>query len=267
MAKGYLRNPRRAVCAECGQFFEARGITQMMCSSSCTKDRKVRMTKARGKGQCADCGGPKAGFYATRCWSCSKKVRARPMCSVDACERPHCANGLCRFHRDRTRRGISFAAPVRGTSGYRRGETTCSVDGCERLTFSGRTGHCAMHHERYRDTGDVGPVAPRRRPAGTWIPWQVDRFGYVRRRENGKWITQHRAVMEQVIGRPLLRHESVHHKNGQRDDNRPENLELWSKSQPAGQRVTDKVAWALELLALYAPETLADRPVQLRLVV
>ena len=57
---------------------------------------------------------------------------------------------------------------------------------------------------------------------------------------------QHRLVMEQVIGRPLLPTERVHHKNGNRQDNRPENLELWtgvgtSKKDPHGVRVVDKV--------------------------
>ena len=61
--------------------------------------------------------------------------------------------------------------------------------------------------------------------------------------------------MERIIGRPLLGRETVHHLNGVRDDNRPENLELWSTSQPYGQRVSDKVKWAREILALY--ETLA----------
>lgn len=64
-------------------------------------------------------------------------------------------------------------------------------------------------------------------------------------------ILEHRFVMEQQIGRPLLPDETVHHINGARDDNRPENLELWSSSHPTGQRVADKVEWAKMILARY----------------
>ena len=69
---------------------------------------------------------------------------------------------------------------------------------------------------------------------------------------------EHRLIMEEMIGRLLEKHETVHHKNGNRLDNRPENLELWSVRQPKGQRVEDKVEYALEILKQYAPEYLRE---------
>jgi hypothetical protein len=65
--------------------------------------------------------------------------------------------------------------------------------------------------------------------------------GYVRIKINGKWLQQHRHVVEQRIGRPLEPHERVHHKNGDRADNRDENLELWrvKSKDPPGVRASD----------------------------
>jgi hypothetical protein len=52
----------------------------------------------------------------------------------------------------------------------------------------------------------------------------------------------------------------VHHRNRQRDDNRPENLELWARGQqPPGARVSDLVDEAVRILRLYAPEKLSER--------
>lgn len=76
--------------------------------------------------------------------------------------------------------------------------------------------------------------------------------GYIRVWRGERWIMEHREVMENILDRPLREIENVHHKNGVRDDNRPENLELWVVAQPQGQRPEDLVQWAKKILELYA---------------
>jgi len=78
----------------------------------------------------------------------------------------------------------------------------------------------------------------------------INRIDHPNSQKRGR-IYEHTYVMSQHIGRPLRKGETVHHKNGIRDDNRIENLELWSHSQPPGQRVKDKIAWCKQFLKDY----------------
>ena len=218
-------------------------------------------------------------------------LAAGKRCIVDGCPRPPWSSGYCSTHYHRVRKyGDAGEAELR-----RKPTRPCKVEGCAN-TAKTSADLCPTHARRKRIYSDElglfrthkkcvtcdGPAvsAPRtgdycREHYVAHIKGLIVRgelvgarnpAGYVYHSVFKTKLAEHRVVMESILGRPLLTEEEPHHRNGVRHDNRPENLELWSTSQPRGQRVVDKVEWAVELLQLYAPELLADRPVQLRLI-
>lgn len=173
------------------------------------------------------------------------------VCAIEGCGRPHRARGYCSAHHQRWLKGSCMDRPVEPrsvvTKSPRRGE--CVVEGCNRVNRS--RGLCDTHAARLRKGKSLdspirglGPGAPD----SEWGEWHKMSNGYLKRNRNAGrqkiFQLQHRYVMEQHLGRDLLPGENVHHLNGIRDDNRIENLELWSVSQPPGQRVRDRLAWA-----------------------
>jgi hypothetical protein len=120
----------------------------------------------------------------------------------------------------------------------------CTVDGCEREQLA--RGLCGTHYQRWHKHGSA--EVRLRAPAGTG---HISRSGYREIYVDGHMIREHRHVMAQHLGRDLRRDEQVHHINGDKTDNRIENLELWTTSHPYGQRVEDAVAWARELIERY----------------
>ena len=79
--------------------------------------------------------------------------------------------------------------------------------------------------------------------------------GHKNSHANG-YIFEHILVMSTHLKRALSKNETVHHINGIKTDNKIENLELWSKSHPCGQRIEDKINWCVDFLKNYAPEKL-----------
>ena len=133
----------------------------------------------------------------------------------------------------------------------------CSYPECLRHRHS--TGKwCRLHGRRRSEGRDMD--APYKY-AGTGKPAlsiRKRKGGYSKiKRPDGIWQWEHHFVMEQHIGRSLYAHENIHHLNGVKDDNRLCNLELWTRSQPSGQRVVDKLNWAREFLAQYEGQQLA----------
>lgn len=184
------------------------------------------------------------------------------VCAVATCSRPAEARGWRHGHYLRWDR----TGDVRVDAALEpRTRSTCQAGTCGR--GAELQGYCRAHFKRWQRHGDPRADVPIRvsAPRGDRFINHGYRFVPVAVEErcltdDVSPVLEDGSSWPRHLGRPLLDEENVHHRNGDRLDNRLANLELWSTTQPKGQRVVDKLAWARELLRTYGEEEDLLRP-------
>jgi len=193
------------------------------------------------------------GSQRTSCFTCDVPLRLSPS---QLRTRNYCSNRC--YHADKTKPKRKVVSGIRRSPWVERPCHTCGKMVERRVSDTRAHVFCSRQCFGKSDLARRGVGRPVSSPIGKRA---VDQNGYVRvfvgaghpMEINRGWALEHRLVMADFLGRPLLRTENVHHRNGDRTDNRLSNLELWVRSQPQGQRAIDLLEWAREIVDRYAP--------------
>lgn len=184
----------------------------------------------------------------------------KAICCINGCDRVVKGRGYCQPHLNRVKKGLSkeeIEKPIGKRNRYQSGQL-CEVPNCESLAAKNKL--CARHNTRVRTGNPVGTAERLRNEDGRGR-YKKRGYVYVPNPDGGNPVFEHRVIMERFLGRKLTKGEFVHHRNGVRDDNRIENLELWDRHHPPGQRVSDKLAYYKEFIALHdKPKFIQEQP-------
>ena len=176
-------------------------------------------------------------------------------CTVSGCEKELCAKGLCDMHYRRLKKYNCIDKQKRQAVNRKIWLSDTEQEICKdylsfKLSIDEIKNKYNTGVRQLYQILDKNNILRK----GNRIPGKdgtITPEGYRKITRNGEYILEHRYVMQQKLGRKLFSTENVHHKNGVKDDNRLENLELWSTMQPTGKRIEDLIKYAKEILNLY----------------
>ena len=275
--------PIAKICDHCGKPFAVRPAkgNQRFCSFAC---RKAQRESAHAEKVCENCG---TTFIITRkrelskrfcskaCTTSYETIHGRPAARHERkettwfncrqCNKPfpmkpaYLTEYRRKYGKDPMYCSIPCSAAGRKADTDARHQTTCKNCG-KTFQKSRRKSGGGVYREHAlcsRQCKNEWVSKVYREKHGLPTITKRIRRGYVVLRipaQDGKPardVLEHRYVMEQYLGRPLLKGETVHHRFG-KTDNRLASLELRVGNHGPGQSVRDALIWARELIARYA---------------